>query len=188
MFEIPEAIECIQKNKYGMVRLLKSDCSDDSARAREYRKIEVHFYRSLKTQFNYRVQEVNMVINPRLMRTYEEKKKKMNPTGEVTVYHATTMDANIIDSICFNGFLLPGTASKGKVVQSTDEGWYGKGLYFSPFPDYCEYYLKSKMKLLGGGSKGGILVLSKVLKGKQYRCQDHKERKGQRKLLIVKVS
>ena len=42
----------------------------------------------------------------------------------------------------------------------TDTGWYGKGVYFSEYPDYSMGYIQGAQKLL----------LCQVLPGKVYKC------------------
>lgn len=59
---------------------------------------------------------------------------------------------------CPATFLSPG--EKG-FEHATDTGWYGKGVYFSEFPEYCMGYIQGAEKLL----------LCQVLPGKVFHCK-----------------
>ena len=67
----------------------------------------------------------------------------------IPVYHGT--DRWIAEKICETGFAS---------LSSLDEGWYGKGIYFSTYPMYCSPYFISK--------KQPSIILSWILPGNVF--------------------
>jgi hypothetical protein len=61
-----------------------------------------------------------------------------------------------LNSIEQGGLKVPGQAG---VNHENDSGWWGKGIYVSPDPDYA-----------GGYAEGGKLIVVVVLLGKAYDC------------------
>lgn len=136
---------------------------EGSAEQTHFRLAESQFYRLLSgTNSHYTIKAVEYVVNPELMAQFKQGKedlKKMR--GEelsypVLAFHGTKVEN--ITKICETGFKVPG--EKG-FKHATDTGWYGKGVYFSEFPDYCMGYIKGADKLL----------LCQVLPGKVFHCK-----------------
>ncbi|KYQ89930.1 PARP domain-containing protein [Tieghemostelium lacteum] len=131
---------------------------DDSAADLHFRTAESQFYRLLESASNtYKVKKVEYIVNPKLMKAFYAKKKeyeKLNypDTKPVFGFHGTS-SKNILN-ICKTNFLI------SKVGSTTDAGWYGKGIYFSEYPEYSIGYISDCSKIM----------LCKVLLGKSYKC------------------
>lgn len=150
------------KTKYFKL-MAERNHKEGSAEQTHFRLAESQFYRLLSgTNSNYTIKAVEYVVNPELMAKFKQGKedlKKMR--GEelsypVLAFHGTKVEN--ITKICETGFRVPG--EKG-FKHATDTGWYGKGVYFSEFPDYCMGYIKGADKLL----------LCQVLPGKVFHCK-----------------
>lgn len=72
-----------------------------------------------------------------------------NQAPIIPVCHGT--DLLIAEKICETGFA---------VLSSLDSGWYGKGVYFTSFPDYCTSYIASR--------KNPCIILSWIVPGNIY--------------------
>lgn len=143
---------------------------DNSAEQIHFRLAESQFYR-LMEQRECRVTKVEYVISPAVVKRFEKARedlvalrgKEKTAKGDVACefdpvlgFHGTELKN--IKPICENGFRVPGKSSDFK--HSTDAGWYGRGVYFSEFPDYAMEYI----------SKGNKILLCQVLLGKIYQC------------------
>jgi len=134
---------------------------DSSAADLHFRTAESQFYRLLKSSSaSYKVVKVEYVVNPKLLTLFNKKKEefeklKYPDCNPVFGFHGT--ESKNIAPICTNNFSVPG--SNG-VAHKTDSGWYGKGIYFSEYPEYSIGYISDCSKIL----------LCKVLLGKSYKC------------------
>ncbi|GAM17278.1 hypothetical protein SAMD00019534_004530 [Acytostelium subglobosum LB1] len=133
---------------------------DNSIADLHFRTAESQFYRLLDSTTSYKVSKVEYIVNPKLLKNFDKKKEEFVKANypdchPVFGFHGTA-SKNIL-SICSNNFSVPG--SNG-VKHATDSGWYGKGIYFSEFPEYSIGYISDCSKIL----------LCKVLLGKSYKC------------------
>jgi len=61
--------------------------------------------------------------------------------------------------------IMPGT--NNSISHATcNPGYYGRGMYLSPYPDFASTYS------MCSGSRGGTLFVCAVLKGRVYQCTD----------------
>lgn len=80
-----------------------------------------------------------------------------------TVYHGTR--PRNIDSIVRENLSME---KKGQ----TDSGWFGAGMYFSRYADYCmQYYTTGQWKRVEAGDRGRLLQFD-IMPGRQYQV-DH---------------
>ncbi|EFA86677.1 PARP domain-containing protein [Heterostelium album PN500] len=122
---------------------------DNSIADLHFRTAESQFYRLLESSAtSYKVSKVEYIKQEFLKLGYTE-------CSPVFGFHGTS--AKNIIPICANNFSVPGTNG---VDHATDSGWYGKGIYFSEYPEYSIGYISDCSKLL----------LCKVLLGKSYKC------------------
>ncbi|XP_015780188.1 PREDICTED: uncharacterized protein LOC107358070 [Acropora digitifera] len=134
---------------------------EGSAAQMHFRLAESQFYRLVDTTDKYRVVKVEYVVNPVLIRRFQNARQKLkNVRGDkmsypVLAFHGTKEEN--IHSICNTGFRVPGEAN---FVHATDTGNYGRGVYFSEYPSYSMAFIRGASRLL----------LCQVLPGKVYRC------------------
>eukprot|EP01133_Synstelium_polycarpum_P007375 gene7375-8594_t len=160
---LPGEEDIISKGGKPMKYILKPSrhISDNSVDQMHFRIAESQFYRLLESSStNYKVSKVEYVVNPKLIKDFAKKKQqyedlKYDDCSPVFGFHGTS--AKNINSICTNNFSVPGNNGVG---HATDSGWYGKGIYFSEYPEYSIGYISDCSKLL----------LCKVLLGKSYKC------------------
>ncbi|XP_062589325.1 uncharacterized protein LOC134250975 [Saccostrea cucullata] len=136
---------------------------EGSAEQTHFRLAESQFYRLLSgTDNSYTIKKVEYVVNPELRTKFKHAKDELKKQrGEdlsypVLAFHGTKVEN--ITKICETGFRVPG--DKG-FQHRTDTGWYGKGVYFSEYPDYSMGYIQGAEKLL----------LCQVLPGKVFHCK-----------------
>jgi len=135
---------------------------EDSASDVHFRLAESQFYRLLPTGCPYKVTKVEYVVQPLLIKRFNEARKKIREVrGEecsypVLGFHGTKEEN--IESICETGFRVPGEKS---FQHASDPGWYGKGVYFSEYPRYSMNYIKDSKRLL----------LCQILPGNVFRCR-----------------
>eukprot|EP00455_Lapot_gusevi_P019645 TRINITY_DN2097_c0_g11_i1.p1 TRINITY_DN2097_c0_g11~~TRINITY_DN2097_c0_g11_i1.p1 ORF type:complete len:311 (+),score=66.63 TRINITY_DN2097_c0_g11_i1:89-934(+) len=129
---------------------------------------EIHF-RYAESQFlrlrgstNYRVTQVDYVVNPPLIVAFEAKQQELMSSGRpykpILAFHGTSKDS--VDNIIRNNFDMRRISSN-----TGDYGYFGKGFYFSEF--VCTS--------MGYNQNQSSLLLSKVLIGRQYKCPDMME-------------
>eukprot|EP00026_Physarum_polycephalum_P002052 Phypoly_transcript_02056.p1 GENE.Phypoly_transcript_02056~~Phypoly_transcript_02056.p1 ORF type:complete len:782 (-),score=205.77 Phypoly_transcript_02056:108-2453(-) len=139
---------CLKPNRY----------FDSSVADLHFRTAESQFHRLMETNTQSKVALVEYIVNPDLHAKFEAKRKEFEKLGygkPLLAFHGTA-EKNI-NLICKTNFCVPG---KG-VAHATDSGWYGKGIYFSEYPDYSMGYIKDCTRLL----------LSKVLLGNPFQCK-----------------
>uniref|UniRef100_A0A8B8BUY0 Poly [ADP-ribose] polymerase n=1 Tax=Crassostrea virginica TaxID=6565 RepID=A0A8B8BUY0_CRAVI len=136
---------------------------EGSAEQTHFRLAESQFYRLLSGTNNcYTIKKVEYVVNPDLMAKFKQSKEDLKKErGEelsypVLAFHGT--EVKNISKICDTGFRVPGQAG---FKHTTDTGWYGKGVYFSEYPEYSMDYIDGAEKLL----------LCQVLPGKVFHCK-----------------
>ncbi|UJR09457.1 hypothetical protein I4U23_013696 [Adineta vaga] len=132
-----------------------------SAAEVHFRLAESQFYRLLSGYATAQVNKVEYVCNPilidRFNKAREELKKKRGEqcSYPVLAFHGTAVKN--IQPICEKGFKVPGQAG---FQHATDNGFWGRGTYFSEYPNYSMSYIKGATKLL----------LCQILQGKIFQC------------------
>eukprot|EP01132_Coremiostelium_polycephalum_P005972 gene5972-7439_t len=158
---LPKEEEIIAGTKAMKYMLKPYRSFDNSVADLHFRTAESQFYRLLESsKTSYKVTCVEYVVNPKLVNAFQKKKEEFEKLGypdcsPVFGFHGTS--AKNINLICANNFVVPGNAG---VKHATDSGWYGKGIYFSEYPEYSIDYIQDCSKLL----------LCKVILGKSYKC------------------
>jgi len=115
-----------------------------------FRIVESHFLRLCqKHQLNRTLSKVEFVVNKPLIDKFERKKQDFKNGNKDNIIHAfhATHDRSNIDRIIANNFDVT------RIGSATDAGWYGRGFYFSEFPDVSLGY-------------GGHLLLCRLLPGR----------------------
>ena len=118
-----------------------------------FRVCESHLLRQLGHSGSKLV-KVEYVINPPLMRQFEEQRKefeKHHVHSDVVLAFHGTQGRVTVDNIVRNNF------DPSKIGSATDAGWYGKGFYFSEDPKVSFGY---------GGQQN--MLLCRVLPGKSF--------------------
>jgi hypothetical protein len=149
--------------------------------------VSSRFYQTMsKAQANYAIKSVGVIVNATLRDAYTQKKQallKLDKSHHLEEwgFHGSTESS--ITSIAQTGFKHPDdlakeneksgkggkkTAAKAKAtpkiqIELLDEGYFGKGIYFSMFSDYAMWYSEER------GSKQ--ILLSKINSGKVYQCK-----------------
>ena len=122
---------------------------------------ESHFSRLMvRRNMHYKVQSVDLYLNPPLMRKFDQKQDEMevkykgqNESKPILAFHGTKSEN--IPNIVQANFDLSRLASN-----TGNRGYYGAGIYFSEFPEVSIGYAQT-----------GQLLLCKVLPGKSYDCK-----------------
>eukprot|EP00483_Globobulimina_turgida_P002121 UN02123 len=110
-------------------------------------------------EINKTIQQVEYIINPKLICAFEAKKKiLMNKLNIVLAWHGTAKDN--VESIVLNNFDLSRLSES-----SGDNGWYGSGIYFSEYASISRGY-------------GDSLLLCKVILGKTFRMNANQQQTG----------
>eukprot|EP00483_Globobulimina_turgida_P009315 UN09334 len=149
----------------------KRDLKEDSAES-HFRRCESQFMRSCSNMggaangLNKTITEVEYIINPKLIKNFETKKKKLmkkNKCDEsklniILAWHGTKQSN--VKNIVKNNFSLNKVS-----VNTGNKGYYGCGIYFSEFANISQAY-------------GDGLLLCKVMLGKQYRMNSGKIEMG----------
>eukprot|EP01029_Cantina_marsupialis_P011477 TRINITY_DN2559_c0_g1_i2.p1 TRINITY_DN2559_c0_g1~~TRINITY_DN2559_c0_g1_i2.p1 ORF type:complete len:569 (+),score=173.00 TRINITY_DN2559_c0_g1_i2:83-1789(+) len=154
--------DALESGKVTLFDIFPQRKYEDSPEQTHLRIAESQFYRLTNQCYGntIKVVKIEYIVNPKLQKRFNEAQDKISKDighqeDPVLAFHGTA-EANI-PKIAETGFRVPGQNGH---THATDTGWYGKGVYFSEFPDYCMGYIK-------GGTK---LLLSKVLLGKAFHC------------------
>ncbi|CAF2070307.1 unnamed protein product [Rotaria magnacalcarata] len=132
-----------------------------SAAELHFRLAESQFYRLLSGHATAQVIKVEYVCNPILINKFNQardelkRKRGENYSYPILAFHGTAVTN--IQPICDNGFKVPG---QDGFQHATDTGYYGRGTYFSEYPNYSMSYIKGSTKLM----------LCQILQGKVYQC------------------
>ncbi|XP_070565989.1 uncharacterized protein [Ptychodera flava] len=160
---VPGETEALAGNKVVYFPLFaEREYKEGSANQVHFRLAESQFYRLLATGANVRIEKVDYVVSPGLVKRFRkarenlERKRGVDKSYPVLAFHGTADDN--IDSIVREGFKVPG---EDGFQHATDTGFYGSGVYFSEYPNYAMGYIK-------GGKR---LLLCLVLLGKAYKCE-----------------
>jgi hypothetical protein len=144
---------------------------------------------------NFTVSEVGVIVNSKLKKNYTTKRMEINSKHKEEMkeewgFHGTSRES--INKIAQTGFLHPdelkalqaknNNKKKGKVtkpkhekpVELLDDGYYGKGIYFTTFSDYAYVlilYCCSFIRLWYSEEReSDQVLLCKLLTGKTYKC------------------
>lgn len=144
------------------------------------------FYQTMsKAQANYAIKSIGVIVNAKLKDAYMKKKQEMLKKDkrhhqEEWGFHGSSESS--IGAIAKEGFKHPDDlakenekskpATKKKApakkvapkiqVELLDEGYFGKGIYFSMYSDYAMWYSEER--------ESNQILLSKLLTGKVYQC------------------
>eukprot|EP00029_Vermamoeba_vermiformis_P002703 TRINITY_DN13076_c0_g1_i1.p1 TRINITY_DN13076_c0_g1~~TRINITY_DN13076_c0_g1_i1.p1 ORF type:complete len:476 (+),score=168.73 TRINITY_DN13076_c0_g1_i1:69-1496(+) len=152
------------------------------------------FQTMAKSQANYAIKAIGIVVNTKLKRAYDDKKKKFTNSDktknkehsqEIWGFHGTSEHS--VQCIIKDGFKHPddlkkaedsktknkkkAKAKKGVSVELLDDGYFGKGIYFALYSDYAMWYSEER--------NSTQLIMAKILTGKSFKCtgrmdgQDH---------------
>lgn len=135
---------------------------EGSAAQTHFRLAESQFYRLISGSGNsFTVNKVQYVVNPPLVKHFHKaiddmkKHRGGKMSYPILAFHGT-QEANI-KSIVENNFKVPGQQG---FAHRTDTGFYGRGVYFSEYPNYSMGYISGATQLL----------LCQVLPGNVYVC------------------
>jgi len=121
-----------------------------------------------KAQGKFKIVKLGVIVNTKLRRQFELKKKLYieNSEAKATIqwgFHGSTQ--NSILSIAQEGFRHPDDLkTKKKAVSLLDDGYFGRGIYFSLYSDYAMWYSEER------GSDQ--VLLCSLLPGLTYQCQE----------------
>jgi len=179
------------ENGFAVIKITKKEANKSKAHLNVFSKVCTKFYETMsKAQANFSVIEVGVIVNTKLKKNFSKKKMEINAYHNQEMkedwgFHGTTRDS--IMKIAQNGFLLPDelkalskaqTKSKKsnsqpkhqKPIDLLDDGYYGKGIYFTTFSDYALWYSEER--------NSDQVLLSKLLIGKPYRCDQRMDGLG----------
>lgn len=152
--------------------------------------VSSRFYQTMsKAQANYAIKSVGVIVNTKLRSAYIQKrndllKKDKAHHLEEWGFHGTSESS--ITAIAKTGFKHPddlakeneksnpggkGPAKKAAAkktapkiqIELLDDGYFGKGIYFSMFSDYAMWYSEER--------DSSQILLSKINSGKVYQCK-----------------
>ncbi|KAH3756864.1 guanylate-binding protein [Pelomyxa schiedti] len=154
-----------------------------------FSRVCTKFYQTMsKAQGNYNVVKIGLIANFTLKEAYEMKRAEMRAKSqgdEEWGFHGTSEKA--IDGISKLGFLHPdkiaqinnSKAPKGKkkkgakappAISVLDDGFFGKGIYFSVYSDYALWYSAER--------DSSQILLCKLLTGRSYKCDGRMDGAG----------
>jgi len=131
-------------------------------------KVTAKFFQTMKkAQGKFKIVNIGVIVNTRLRRQYEIKKKLYLDcsAAKATIqwgFHGTT--ASSIQSIAKEGFKHPDDLAKKKGVSLLDDGYFGRGIYFSLYSDYAMWYSEER------GSDQ--ILLCSLLPGLTFQCTE----------------
>jgi len=140
-------------------------------------KASAKFFQTMKkAQGNYTIEGLGVIVNTKLRRSYEQKRAELVAISEKkgTIqwgFHGSTPES--ILAIAKEGFKHPDDLKKGKgkkKVTVLDDGYYGKGIYFSLYSDYAMWYSEER------GSNQ--VLLCSLLPGETFQCTDRMDGQG----------
>jgi hypothetical protein len=161
----------------------KFNKQEESAWARASAKF---FQTMSKAQANYIIKSIGIIVNTKLKECFKQKKqsfiqkygdsKDKSLVEETWGFHGTSEYS--IQRIAKEGFKHPDelktkTVSKKKSknkVELLDEGYFGKGIYFSLYSDYAMWYSEER--------ESSQILMCKLLTGKSYQCTGRMDGQG----------
>jgi len=171
---------------FQIIHITRQDAKKSKERINVFSKVCTKFYETMsKAQANFTVNKIGIVVNTKAKRKYlakklaiqQELKHDNNELEEAWGFHGTSAES--IQKISASNFLRPdelkqlnAQAQKGKKkpkhnmkekpVELLDDGYFGKGIYFTLFSDYALWYSEER--------NSDQVLLSKLLPGKPYKC------------------
>jgi len=161
----------LMENGNEIIKIKKEDTLNNKEFDLVYSRVISRFFTTMSAaQGNFTLTGVDVIVNSETRKKYNqtklEFKERAIETTEEWVFHGTTRDS--IGKIAMGNFLHPDDikklpkAKKQKKVKLLDEGYFGKGIYFSVYSDYALWYSDER--------KSDQVLLCKVLTGKVYQC------------------
>eukprot|EP01112_Ceratiomyxa_fruticulosa_P018209 TRINITY_DN5781_c0_g2_i1.p1 TRINITY_DN5781_c0_g2~~TRINITY_DN5781_c0_g2_i1.p1 ORF type:complete len:451 (-),score=105.37 TRINITY_DN5781_c0_g2_i1:85-1437(-) len=150
-----------------------------------FSRVCTRFFQTMaRAQSNYIVSKVGVIANSPLRTKFNTRLQAFRSAGKADLewgFHGTSEES--ISAISKTGFLTPdeiqklknekaaktggGKKSAPKVkpkldIEVLDDGFFGKGIYFSFYSDYAMYYSQER--------SSSQILLSQILVGKAYKC------------------
>jgi len=133
-------------------------------------KASAKFFQTMKkAQGNYKIEKISVIVNTKLYRQFQQKQKAYAADSQQRAqiqwgFHGSTPTS--IRSIGKEGFKHPDELKKAKKGKSKvtvlDDGYYGKGIYFSCYSDYAMWYSEER--------ESNEILLCSLLPGNTYQC------------------
>lgn len=187
--ELEEELSILEnENGFKVIELTKEDANKNKVINTVFSKVCTKFYETMsKAQANFTVTKVGVIVNTKLKKQYNTKKlfycqRDGEETKEEWGFHGSTKDS--ILKIALGGFLHPDDLKKlkqavnvntskakpkkkknimkEKPVELLDDGYYGKGIYFTTYSDYAMWYSSER--------ESDQVLLCKLLPGKSFKC------------------
>jgi len=169
----PEEVELeiereVLKDPQGFKIIKLTPAHANSSEENVWAKAATKFFQTMKkAQGKFHIVELGVIINTRLRRNYEQKKKLYIQSSEARAniqwgFHGTT--AQSILAISKEGFKHPDDLAKKKGVSLLDDGYFGRGIYFSLYSDYAMWYSEER------GSNQ--VLLCSLLPGLTFQCTE----------------
>lgn len=186
--ELDEEREILKDADGFQVILIRANQKRNKQQEAVWASVSSRFYQTMsKAQANYAIKSVGVIVNSKVRSAYIQKRQQMLKKDkahhqEEWGFHGTSKDS--ILAIAKTGFLHPDdltklneknakapakktAAAKKKAVpkiqvELLDEGYFGKGIYFSMFSDYAMWYSEER--------DSDQILLSKLSTGKVYQC------------------
>jgi len=179
---------------FKVITIKKEDAHKTKERLHTFSKVCTKFYETMsKSQANYTVTEVGVIVNSKLFHKYRNKKLQLNKNlgGEVKEdwgFHGTSRES--ILKIANSNFLLPDDLKKlnlaaakddkkgkgkkkpvkQKPIELLDDGYFGKGIYFTKYADYALWYSEER--------ESDQVLLSKLIVGNAFQCNKRMDGQG----------
>lgn len=138
-------------------------------------KAASQFYQTMSSsQANFVIHSVSIICNTQSTRKYNAMKSKLMNSSKIVQeewgFHGTSDKS--IDGIAKEGFRHPDelVSNKSKKIVPLDDGYFGKGIYFSLYSDYALYYSNTR--------QSNRIMLCRLLTGKVYKCKGRKDGEG----------
>eukprot|EP01111_Echinosteliopsis_oligospora_P017019 TRINITY_DN7246_c0_g1_i1.p1 TRINITY_DN7246_c0_g1~~TRINITY_DN7246_c0_g1_i1.p1 ORF type:complete len:527 (-),score=178.37 TRINITY_DN7246_c0_g1_i1:154-1650(-) len=174
--DLKEEREVLAKDGFAIISL-KKDKLATKEHDNVFSRVCAKFFQTMsKAQANYRITEVGVIVNSSLRKKFASRSQEYAQKGYTDMqwaFHGTTSDS--IKIISQTGFLHPDdlhdknkkgpkpkAKAKAPTVKLLDNGFFGKGIYFSFYSDYAMFYSEDR------GSDQ--VLLSQVLMGKSFQC------------------
>mmetsp|Transcript_5068 Transcript_5068/g.6705 ORF Transcript_5068/g.6705 Transcript_5068/m.6705 type:complete len:226 (-) Transcript_5068:208-885(-) len=145
--QLPEEKQAIQSGRFIRIKLWPTSTYDPNNPGQyHFRLAESQFFRMMGSQANlYKVQQVEYIVNPVLIKAYNSYKSQLISQGRIGVskpveerlaFHGTSQD--VMEIILKTGFKIG-----GKDVAIASGAVYGYGVYTSEEPAFALGYIKT---------------------------------------------
>eukprot|EP01118_Nematostelium_gracile_P014107 TRINITY_DN5443_c0_g1_i2.p1 TRINITY_DN5443_c0_g1~~TRINITY_DN5443_c0_g1_i2.p1 ORF type:complete len:289 (+),score=102.83 TRINITY_DN5443_c0_g1_i2:389-1255(+) len=184
------------ENGFKIILITRKDAQKSKDHLNVFSKVCTKFYETMsKAQANFTVNKIGVVVNTKTKKKFDEKKmliqSELKKIGmeleEAWGFHGTSSES--IQKICASNFLHPDAIKqmnaanqkgkkkkaankwmKEKPVELLDDGYFGKGIYFTTFSDYALWYSEER--------NSDQVLLSKLLAGKAHKCMRRMDGEG----------